>query len=99
MIKSYPKLDELKKRQKRVAEHMSSSPSSIIASKKPRLDIEDDEEEEEEEEEEGGVEVHHKKHTDLAIDITEQYVVERLSPEMTVQLVMVFMVSINNVEF
>jgi hypothetical protein len=54
MMKSYLKLDELKKHQKRVAEHMWSSLSRIIDSKKPRLDIEGDEEEAKEEEEVGG---------------------------------------------
>lgn len=96
VMKSYPKFDEFRKRQKRAADHTSSSQSSIIASKKPKLDVEDDDEDEEEEEEEGieesrGVEVHPKKHTDLAIDVTEQYIVERLSPEMAAQLVIVSM--------
>jgi hypothetical protein len=97
VLKSYPKIEELRRRQKRMAETLSSSQASISASKKPRLDLEDDDEEEEEEEEEGAddirsVDIHHKKHTNLAIDVTEQYIVERLSPELAAQLVMTSMV-------
>jgi predicted transcriptional regulator len=96
VLKSYPKIEELRKCQKRVAETLSSSQASVSASKKPRLDIDDDDEEEEEDEE--GVDdihstdVHYKKHTDLAIDVTEQFVAERLSPEFATQLVMISMV-------
>jgi hypothetical protein len=97
VLKSYPKIEELRKRQKRVAETLSSSQTSVGASKKPRLDVEDDDDDEEEEEDEGiddmrGVDIHHKKHTDLAIDVTEQFIVERLSPELAAQLVMISMV-------
>ncbi|XP_021916110.1 symplekin [Zootermopsis nevadensis] len=95
VLKSYPKIDELRKRQKRMAETLSSSQTSVSANKKPRLDIEDDEEEEEEEEDDGisshSMEIHHKKHTDLAIDVTEQFIVERLSPELAAQIVMISM--------
>ncbi|XP_069686905.1 symplekin isoform X1 [Periplaneta americana] len=95
VLKSYPKIDELRKRQKRVAESMASQTSSVSSSKKPRLDMEDDDEEEEEEEEgmdeRRSVDIHHKKHTDLAIDVTEQFIVERLSPDLAAQIVMVSM--------
>ncbi|KAJ4429987.1 hypothetical protein ANN_22191 [Periplaneta americana] len=95
VLKSYPKIDELRKRQKRVAESMASQASSVSSSKKPRLDMEDDDEEEEEEEEgmdeRRSVDIHHKKHTDLAIDVTEQFIVERLSPDLAAQIVMVSM--------
>jgi hypothetical protein len=96
VLKSYPKIEELRKRQKRMAETLSSSQTSVSASKKPRLDVEDDDEEEEEEDEGiddiHSMDVHHKKHTDLAIDVTEQFIVERLSPELAAQLVMISMV-------
>lgn len=97
VLKSYPKIEELRRRQKRMAETLSSSQASVSANKKPRLDLEDDDEEEEEEEEGAddvrNVDIHHKKHTNLAIDVTEQYIVERLSPELAAQLVMNSMVS------
>lgn len=83
-----------------MAETMSSSQASVSASKKPRLDLEDDDEEEEEEEEGmddiRSIDIHHKKHTDLAIDVTEQFIVERLSPELAAQLVMISMVCVNS---
>ncbi|PSN37455.1 hypothetical protein C0J52_11700 [Blattella germanica] len=96
VMKAFPKNEELRKRQKRIAaDSISSSQSSVSASKKPRLEIEDDEEEEEEEEEgmddNRVMEIPQKKHTDLAIDVTEQYIVERLSPEMAAQLVIISM--------
>lgn len=95
VLKSYPKIEELRKRQKRVAETLSSSQATVSASKKPRLDIDDDDEEEEEDEEGmddiRSTDVHHKKHTDLAIDVTEQFIVERLSPEFAAQLVIISM--------
>jgi len=79
-----------------MAETLSSSQASVSANKKPRLDLEDDDEEEEEEEEGAddirNVDIHQKKHTNLAIDVTEQYIVERLSPELAAQLVMNSMV-------
>jgi hypothetical protein len=80
-----------------VAETLSSSQATVSASKRPRLDIDDDDDEEEEEDEEGmndirSTDVHHKKHTDLAIDVTEQFIVERLSPELAAQLVIISMV-------
>jgi hypothetical protein len=96
VLKSYPKIEELRKHQKRVAETLSSSQTTVSASKKPRLDIDDDDEEEEEDEEGmndiRSTDVHHKKHTDLAIDVTEQFIVERLSPEFAAQLVIISMV-------
>lgn len=82
-----------------MAETLSSSQTSVSANKKPRLDIEDDDEEEEEEEDDGisshSMEIHHKKHTDLAIDVTEQFIVERLSPELAAQIVMISMVCLD----
>jgi hypothetical protein len=97
VLKSYPKIEELRKRQKRAAETLSSSQATVSASKRPRLDIDDDDEEEEEDEEGmddiRSTDVHHKKHTDLAIDVTEQFIVERLSPELAAQLVIISMVS------
>jgi predicted transcriptional regulator len=96
VLKSYPKIEELRRRQKRVAETLSSSQAAVSASKKSRLDIDDDDEEEEEDEEGmddiHSTDVHHKKHTDLAIDVTEQFIVERLSPEFAAQLVILSMV-------
>ncbi|XP_068085676.1 symplekin isoform X2 [Anabrus simplex] len=90
VMKSYPKMEEVRRRQKR----MSTTQHQVILGKKPRLDVElEEDEDEDEEEEEPIVEerppgVHH---TDMAIDVTEQYIVERLSPEMATQLVLVSM--------
>jgi hypothetical protein len=96
VLKSYPKIEELRKRQKRAAESSSSSQATTSAGKRPRLDIDDDDEEEEEDEDgmddSHSTDVHHKKHTDLAIDVTEQFIVERLSPELAAQLVIISMV-------
>ncbi|XP_071441914.1 symplekin-like [Hetaerina americana] len=94
IAKSYPKVDEARKRKKRQERHGQEPP------KKPRLEtlgLEEEDEDDEYEEEDDDYEVAgrgssiKRKHTDAAVDITERFVGERLSPELASQLVIIAM--------
>lgn len=93
IVRSFPKLEELRRRQKRIANAPGPGPHMALHSKKPRLEVE--EEEDASDEDEGDLKLKRKAPgLDGAIDVTEQFVFERLTPEVTTQLVMVSMVSV-----
>lgn len=90
VVKAYPKPDELRKyKQKRLHEAVTQVE---VPSKKPRLEVsaEDaDVEMEVVEEKKAPVVV------DTGVDVNERFIVERLTPEIAAQLVMLSMVSLS----
>ncbi|KAL0272117.1 UNVERIFIED_CONTAM: hypothetical protein PYX00_005209 [Menopon gallinae] len=88
VVKAYPKQEELRKyRQK----HALEPPQSDVPLKKLKLDADLEYLETE------GEAVEDKRKHDTAVDITERFIVERLTPELAAQLVMTSMAKLPDV--
>lgn len=87
VVKAYPKADDIRKyKQKRQQESVAQSE---VPAKKPRLEVNLNDADVEMES------VDEKKKHDTAVDVTERFIIERLSPELAAQLVMLSMVKHN----
>nr|CAD7265235.1 unnamed protein product [Timema shepardi] len=102
VMKSLPKTEEVRRRQKRLA--AENAVIHAVAPKRARVEIPEEVMEDDNTSTEDSMSLSSpsmilpdrtKRQTDLVIDLTEQFIVERLNPELTTQLVMMSMVSMS----
>nr|CAD7410870.1 unnamed protein product [Timema poppensis] len=98
VMKSLPKTEEVRRRQKRLA--AENAVIHAVAPKRARVEIPEEVMEDDNTSTEDSMSLSSpsmilpdrtKRQTDLVIDLTEQFIVERLNPELTTQLVMMSM--------
>ena len=99
VMKAMPKFEEMKKRVRKVAEMAAGSSSGASAAKKAKLDLpsdveeddsDDDDDDDEEEEEDAKVKKKNFSESQIegAVDITEKFIIERLTSSVAAEIVM-----------